>query len=1598
MKKIYMILAAITLLSLSLNAQTRATENVTDQITASSLAATSNRYVSFTGVTFTSEAVYAGNSALNNNTNIQLRSTTGNNGSTHSGIVTTTSGGKLKSITINVASGSNTIDVYGKNTAYSSQEDLYSTSTQGTKLGSLSSTGTITVTGDYEYLGIRSNSGAVYISSIDVVWEVDAGNTATLDLFSNTTDENMCLPVYGGYHDHTQHNQMVYPASLLTDMVGKKIKSMTFYPASVTYNGTTYSGIGFRNGSVTFKMMEVTGSTGFNSSNPSFITGSMTTVKTVTMPSSAQTSATTWKITFDQEYEYNGGDLVIDVTNVTGDYQRTYFYTGTTSIAYPGYYTYSGSTGSASVAVDYVPKVTFTYEVPADQHDLGITLSEPTAVTAGENATITATVTNHGNQTETGYTVTFSDGTNTFSTQTGGTLAPGATETFTATYTTSAAGTVTITANVACTGDADATNDEATTNLTVNAPVHDLGIALTATDEVVGGNDVTLTATVTNTGDLTETGYTVTFSDGTTTFSTQTGGTLAPGATETFTATYTTTAAQGGTNVTFTATVTCTGDADATNDEATASTAVILLPPPTNVVATPDGANATVTWNAPVIAPVVVNVTEDFEDTSVFPSFTTGGVDVNTHTGAFGNWTLYDATGGCVTYGSKQLDYEGEALPHAWFVFKPSGATASEDYPDAVPHAVHSGAQYLESICPTGSSSAAGVSDHWLISPELSGLAQTISFYVCELTTEYGSETYEIWVSTTDNDPSSFTKLGSTYTVNYTNWTEQTVQLAAGTKYFAIRHTSNNIFGLLIDDVTYEGLVPGVQPTSYNVYLDGTLVGNVDANDPLTYDFNNLADGDYTVEISAVYPLGESALVPATFTIDTTNPEITISPETQTIDDNAAGTLTVTGTDIESNINVGVADNTNWSLNPTSLSNTGGNVSVSYTGRDLTASTTVTASATGATDATATVNYVADLYIVGNFGSGWDFNNGTHMSYNNGIYTATLTANANSYILFARLLGNNNPWGTRDVFGPDSNGDWVMQGNSYGGNLNLYDSKCINFPEGGTYTITIDANNGTFTITRVLEGQTATPTINYTTDDEYVTITATGDGTVTLNVPGYGSFSGEGEVSVTIPRGYADNTITVTATAQEAGKEVSETESRTITIPAGSDWVQMDGTYSATDLLSFTKDGEDIMLVDQFLASTLKNDHPDHYTYTLRQTVNGETQTSTPVTIPVYKTSSTMQGLYTLGQIKSDKDMHLKANVLNTEMDYDVNPDNNVLYYSLYRGDLNETYPVIDVPHRVSQLQKFEDNTSGTVQYYMFENHQTGIAPRYDHLGQEIAERLDTNWVVGQYQDQLPYVPVIWTFGLYSGREDGKNNSYGSDIKRETLGEVTAEAKIYQTTSAWGKFKDSNNVEYCIYYPEIKITGVCPVTMTAGDGDVYTYEPYMFRAWCTYEGARDFTSVDNALVDNGPKTTPFMLDSVIVVDPSQNIVTIGRDWLPSDTNKLPWAFGVPVTEDPQNVTFIVRFYYRQVVQEGGQQEGGNKLRLGNDAEEFFIAEGAPSSQSAVTAVNELFGGSEVVSVTYYNAQGMQSSKPFKGMNIIVTRYSDGSTSTMKVMK
>ena len=139
--------------------------------------ATDQNYVDWT-YNGDSGAVYSGNSAGGDPTSgtvgevIQLRSKNSN-----SGIVTTTSGGTITAVVISFNENTNTerkVDVYVSSSPYSSPSDLYGSSA-GTKIGTAecgnSTTWTVTITGGYTYVGIRSNSGACYLDFVQFVWE-----------------------------------------------------------------------------------------------------------------------------------------------------------------------------------------------------------------------------------------------------------------------------------------------------------------------------------------------------------------------------------------------------------------------------------------------------------------------------------------------------------------------------------------------------------------------------------------------------------------------------------------------------------------------------------------------------------------------------------------------------------------------------------------------------------------------------------------------------------------------------------------------------------------------------------------------------------------------------------------------------------------------------------------------------------------------------------------------------------------------------------------------------------------------------------------------------------------------------------------------------------------------------------------------------------------------------------------------------------------------------------------------------------------------------------------------------------------------------------
>ena len=140
----------------------------TDVLTRAITSVSGSNYAAWSNKSVSTEAVYAGNSAGGNDS-IQLRS---NN---NSGIITTTSGGQAKKISVewnsNTSAG-RTLNIYGKNSAYSAATDLYN-SNQGTLIGTIvyGSSTELEISDEYAYIGLRSASGAMYITSISITWE-----------------------------------------------------------------------------------------------------------------------------------------------------------------------------------------------------------------------------------------------------------------------------------------------------------------------------------------------------------------------------------------------------------------------------------------------------------------------------------------------------------------------------------------------------------------------------------------------------------------------------------------------------------------------------------------------------------------------------------------------------------------------------------------------------------------------------------------------------------------------------------------------------------------------------------------------------------------------------------------------------------------------------------------------------------------------------------------------------------------------------------------------------------------------------------------------------------------------------------------------------------------------------------------------------------------------------------------------------------------------------------------------------------------------------------------------------------------------------------
>lgn len=166
----------------------------------------------------------------------------------------------------------------------------------------------------------------------------------------------------------------------------------------------------------------------------------------------------------------------------------------------------------------------------------------------------------------------------------------------------------------------------------------------------------------------------------------------------------------------------------------------------------------------------------------------------------------------------------------------------------------HGGTQFLASIFPYNNLQ----NNDWAISPELSGEAQTITFFGHSFHEDY-VETLRLLYSTGGNSIADFVEAG-TVQLEGLEWKEFSFDVPQGAKYFAFNNVSNDQFMTMIDDVTY---IPAqkLQIIGYNVYRDGVQI-NLNPLHTLSFTDRNAGPGEHTYTATTLYNFGESRPAP----------------------------------------------------------------------------------------------------------------------------------------------------------------------------------------------------------------------------------------------------------------------------------------------------------------------------------------------------------------------------------------------------------------------------------------------------------------------------------------------------------------------------------------------------------------------------------------------------------------------------------------------------------------------------------------------------------------------------------------------------------------
>lgn len=271
------------------------------------------------------------------------------------------------------------------------------------------------------------------------------------------------------------------------------------------------------------------------------------------------------------------------------------------------------------------------------------------------------------------------------------------------------------------------------------------------------------------------------------------------------------------------------------------------LPVAANLNAVQVESDVHLSWQAPELPSEAKELTDGVEDFDAW-------LGMNN---ILGDYINLDLDNRAIIYGTGLA-----ALPiaqrdkEAWFVMDTScdemqNMNKEYNYPL---YTAHSGDKCFASA---GLSDREANNNDWLILPELTGEAQTIKLWARTCMPTY-TESMVFSISSKSSFVKDFVVVEQHMYVP-SEWTEYSIDVPEGTKYFAIRHVSVAGFYLMVDDITYKPLGnETLEVEGYKVYHNEELLATTD-KDANSFVHPDAEFGDHEYAVAVKYNKGESA-------------------------------------------------------------------------------------------------------------------------------------------------------------------------------------------------------------------------------------------------------------------------------------------------------------------------------------------------------------------------------------------------------------------------------------------------------------------------------------------------------------------------------------------------------------------------------------------------------------------------------------------------------------------------------------------------------------------------------------------------------------------